>query len=338
MPPDARAFYKGKRILVTGGTGSIGSEIVRQLLTSKPAVVRILSRDDTKQAELQQTLPPCGNLRYVIGDVRDLYRTKRAMEGIDVVFHAAAMKHVPTCEYNPFEAVQTNVVGTMNVLQAALDAAVSRCVVISTDKAVNPANTMGVSKLMGERLVVAADAWARARTRFCAVRFGNVIGSRGSLVPLLLEQIRKGGPVTVTDPRMTRFMMTIPDAVSLVLQAGEEAEGGEVFILKMPAMKVGDFIQALIDLHAPRFGKDPRKVRMARIGIRPGEKMDEDLMTSEELRRAVDRGAMFAVLPAHRAAEAAGRLRIPPSLYRSDKTRKLSAAGIRDLLKRAGVA
>ena len=321
-----RAFYRGKRILVTGGTGSIGSEIVRQLLACNPKVVRVLSRDDTKQAELQDRLGRGARIRYFIGDVRDRYRIQRAMEGVDLVFHAAAMKHVPACEYNPFEAVQTNVIGTQNVIQAALDAGVKRLVVISTDKAVNPVNTMGISKLMAERLAVTVDAWASAKTKFCAVRFGNVLGSRGSLVPLLLGQIRKGGPVTVTDPAMTRFMMAIPDAVGLVLEAGARTNGGEVFILKMPSVGIGSFVDALMR----RSGK---RVRVKTIGLRLGEKMHEELLTEEEIPRTQDLGAMFAVQPPHRAK--ISKRRIPVSLIRSDKARLLTGAALDRLIARA---
>lgn len=336
--PATTAFYKGKRILVTGGTGSIGSEIVRQLLACEPAVVRVLSRDDSKQAELQQRLGPNARMRYLIGDVRDRERTTLAMERIDVVFHAAAMKHVPTCEYNPFEAAQTNVVGTQHVIQAALSAGVKRVVVISTDKAVNPVNTMGASKLMAERMAVACDLWARDTTRLCAVRFGNVVGSRGSLVPIVAGQVERGEEVTVTDPRMTRFLMTIADAVGLVLEAGAVTEGGEVFILKMPAVRVGDLIQAIVDAAAARCGKDPASVRTRTVGIRPGEKMDEELLTTEEVPRTVDRGAMFAVLPPHRISEI--RAPVPADavgLYHSGKAAYLDQAALRDLLTRSGL-
>ncbi len=326
MPPLPRAFYRGKRILVTGGTGSIGSEIVRQLLSCNPKVVRILSRDDTKQAELQDRLGRGARIRYFIGDVRDRYRIQRAMEGVDLVFHAAAMKHVPACEYNPFEAVQTNVIGTQNVIQAALDAGVKRLVVISTDKAVNPVNTMGISKLMAERLAVTVDAWANAKTKFCAVRFGNVLGSRGSLVPLLLGQIRKGGPVTVTDPAMTRFMMGIPDAVGLVLQAGARTQGGEVFILKMPSVRIGDFVEALMR-------SEGKRVRVKRIGLRLGEKMHEELLTEEEIPRTRDLGPMFAVLPPHRATTMKTRIR--PAQIRSDKAPLLKGPALVRLIARA---
>ncbi len=328
MPALPRAFYRGKRILVTGGTGSIGTEIIRQLLACNPKVVRVLSRDDTKQAELAESLGRDARMRYMIGDVRDLYRTKRAMEGAEIVFHAAAMKHVPTCEYNPFEALQTNAVGTMNVIQAALDAGVKRLVVISTDKAVNPVNTMGASKLLGERMAIAAGStWAKGRTRISAVRFGNVMGSRGSLIPVLLSQIRKGGPVTVTDRDMTRFMMSIPDAVRLVLDAGSRTQGGEVFILKMDAVRIGDFIQALMR-------REHARVPIKSIGIRPGEKMHEELLTEEEILRTRDLGKMFVVLPPHQAKGLRPR-RISPKLHRSEDADKLQGKALDRLIARA---
>ena len=329
-----RTFYRHKRILVTGGTGSIGSEIVRQLLTHSPAVVRVFSRDDSKQADLEQRLGRNPRLRYLIGDVRDRYRLKHAMQGIDVVFHAAALKHVPTCEYNPFEAVQTNAIGTQNVVQAALDAGVARVVAISTDKAVNPVNTMGASKLLAERITVAAGQSIK-HTRLCAVRFGNVVGSRGSLVPLIDGQLSRGGPVTVTDPDMTRFMMTIPDAVRLVLQAGVSTKGGEVFILKMPAVRVGDFVRAAIGLLAPRHGLRPSAVRRTTIGARAGEKRHEELLTLEELPRTRDLGAMLVVSPPWRPSKA----KAPPArqIWLSDAAAHLGQDDLRKLLKRSGV-
>jgi UDP-N-acetylglucosamine 4,6-dehydratase/5-epimerase len=234
-------FYHGRRILVTGGTGSIGSHIVRQLIAQEPRALRILSRDETKQLYLQEELARSGDLasvRFLIGDVRDPIRLRRAMEGIDVVFHAAAMKHVPACEYNPFEAVQTNVLGTQNVITAAREASVGRVVAVSTDKACSPENTMGATKLLAERLIAAAHGFSAGQV-LCGVRFGNVIGSRGSLVPIVRQQLREGRPVTLTDSRMTRFMMTMEDAARLVLTAGARAHGGEIFILKMPRCACG---------------------------------------------------------------------------------------------------
>jgi FlaA1/EpsC-like NDP-sugar epimerase len=264
-------FYRGRKVLVTGGTGSIGSQIVRQLFRSSPRVLRVLSRDETKQLELAEDLGregPLDNVRFLIGDVRDPVRLRRAMEGIEIVFHAAAMKHVPACEYNPFEAIQTNVLGTQNVITAARDAGAARVVAVSTDKATLPENTMGATKLLAERLVSAAHLSSPGQV-LCAVRFGNVLGSRGSLVPLVQRQLREGRPVTITHPQMTRFMMTIEDAVSLVLLAGARARGGEVFILKMPALRVLDLIEVLVEEHAPAKDGFPRSSRSDRSASAP---------------------------------------------------------------------
>ena len=348
-------FYRGKRILVTGGTGSIGSEIVRQLLDFEPAVVRVFSRDETRQADLRQSLGQRGDVRYLIGDVRDAVRLRRALSGIDFAFHAAAMKHVPACEYNPFEAVQTNVVGTQNLIQAALDAHVGRVIAISTDKAVDPVNTMGATKLLAEKLITTANYWA-ADTRFACVRFGNVLGSRGSVVPLIQKQIETGGPVTLTSISMTRFVMSIRQAVHLTLKAGTLAEGGEVFILRTPAVTVEDLVQVLIERHASRAHVDPSRVKVITTGPRPGEKLSEALMTEEESLRTAVLPEMFVVYPpqsprAEELTEARqeaqrGRIaraaqpeaEVSPTDFRSDEVeRTLSRADIRRLLDEAGL-
>lgn len=288
----------GKRILVTGGTGSVGSEIVRQLLTYDPATVRVLSRDDTKQFLLQRELGSHDNLRLIIGDIRDTDRLHRAMESVEIVFHVAALKHVPACEYNPFEAVETNVRGTQNVINAALERDVERMVVISSDKAAYPINVLGATKLLAERLTTSAN-WSRGshRTIFGAVRFGNVIGSRGSVVPLFADQIARGGPVTVTDPEMTRFMMSLPQAVSLVFRSVTQMEGGEVFILKMASLRLGDLAEVMIESLAAHYGHAPQKIHLEILGARPGERSDEILMTEDEARLAVELPEMYAILP-----------------------------------------
>lgn len=289
---------RGKRILVTGGTGSIGTEMVRQVLDGEPTTVRVLSRDDTKQFTMQRELGAHPNLRLMIGDVRDADRLYRAMENVDVVFHVAALKHVAACEHNPFEAVETNVRGTQNVINAALERGVERVVVISSDKAAYPISVLGATKLLAERLTTSAN-WHRGghRTIFGAVRFGNVIGSRGSVVPLFAEQIARGGPVTLTDPEMTRFMMSLPTAVSLVFQAAARMEGGEVFILKMPSVRMGDLAEVMIERLA-----DERKIHLEILGARPGERLDEVMMTEDEARLAVELPEMFAILPEVSAA------------------------------------
>lgn len=290
--------FKNKNILVTGGTGSIGSEIVRLILQYSPKVVRIFSRDESKQFELEQEIGHYENVRFLIGDVRDKDRLVRAFEGIDIVFHAAAMKHVPACEYNPFEAVKTNVVGTQNVIDAALENNVEKVIAISTDKAASPISTMGATKLLAERLIIDANCYkGHRKSVFSCVRFGNVIGSRGSVIPLFEKQIRKGGPLTVTDPEMTRFMMSIPQAVDLVFKATKISQGGEIFIFKMPVIKLGDLIKVMIEQLAPKYGYKPEEIQINNIGIRNGEKMYEHLMTVEEAQYAYETEDMFIIIP-----------------------------------------
>lgn len=290
-------IFKDKKILVTGGTGSIGSEIVRRVLQYNPKVVRIFSRDESKQFELEQELRSLGDVRFLIGDVRDKDRLMRAFEDIDIVFHAAAMKHVPACEYNPFEAVKTNILGTQNVIDAALYNEVKKVIFISTDKAASPINTMGATKLLAEKLIIDANYYkGHSKTIFSCVRFGNVMGSRGSVVPLFEKQIRNGGPLTVTDSEMTRFMMTISQAVNLVFKATEMACGGEIFIFKMPVVKLNDLAEIMIKIFAPLYGYETENIPIKIIGARNGEKMYEKLMTEEEAQSAYETDDMFIVL------------------------------------------
>lgn len=288
--------FDAAKVLVTGGTGSIGGAIVDALLAYEPAVVRVISRDDTKQFELAQRHRGERRLRLLIGDVRSRERLARAMSGIDLVFHAAALKHIAAAEFNPFEATETNVRGTQNAVEAAIDADVGKFLTISTDKAVDPTNVMGATKLLAERLMSAAEHYkGAARTQFAAVRFGNVIGSRGSIAPLIWHQVSRGGPVTVTNPDMTRYMMPISDAVQLCFAAMSHMEGGEVFILKMPRVRIGDLIEVLIEMYAPQFGYNPREIRVEVIGMQAGEKRDEALMTADEAAAAVELDRMYVV-------------------------------------------
>jgi len=328
-------IFKDKKIIVTGGTGSIGSEIVRRVLQYNPKVVRILSRDETKQFELQQELKDYGNVRFLIGDVRDKDRLTRAFEDIDMVFHAAAMKHVPACEFNPFEAVKTNVIGTQNVIDAALETEVEKVIAISTDKAASPINTMGATKLLAEKLIIDAKFYkGLRRTVFSCVRFGNVMGSRGSVIPLFEKQIRNGGPVTVTDQEMTRFMMTIPQAVDLVFKATKMTHGGEIFIFKMPVVKLGDLANVMMEHFAPRYGYKPEEIQINTIGIRNGEKMYEHLMNEEEARYAYETEDMFIVLDkanlSHYFLE--GSVKAEQKKYASDNAKILCIEEIRQLL------
>jgi len=278
----------GATILLTGGTGSFGNAFVRRAVESWPdAVIRIYSRDELKQSEMRSRWGD-DQLRYLIGDVRDRGRMTRAAQGVDLVVHAAAMKQVPACEYNPFEAVRTNVLGTQHVIDASIDARVPRVVALSTDKAVNPVNLYGATKLCEEKIVVQGNAYAaQSTTRLACVRYGNVVGSRGSVVPLFKEQA-KAGRLTITDERMTRFWITLDQAVDLVLYAAEHMVGGEIFIPKIPSMRVTDLAEAM----APGV---PTEI----TGIRPGEKLHELLLTADESRHAIDAGDVYVVLPEH---------------------------------------
>ncbi|WP_054968452.1 UDP-N-acetylglucosamine 4,6-dehydratase family protein [Alicyclobacillus ferrooxydans] len=294
-------MLKGRNVLVTGGTGSIGSEIVRQVLKQEPNVVRVYSRDESKQFDLQHELASYGlTVRYLVGDVRDFERLRFAMDGIDVVFHASALKHVPSCEFNPFEAVKTNIIGTQNVIQASLDCGVERVIGVSTDKAVSPSNTMGATKLLAEKLLSSANLYkGNRRTVFSCVRFGNVMGSRGSVLPLFVDHVLQHKDLPVTDLEMKRFMMSITDAVKLVLQAGEIAEGGETFILQMPVIRVVDLAMQTIAILSEEFGLPG--VSTSVVGIRRGEKLNEVLIGDEELSRAYRLNDMYVIKPEWKA-------------------------------------
>ena len=278
----------GKTILLTGGTGSFGGAFIEHVTATWPDVtIRVYSRDELKQSELRARFGET-NLRFMLGDVRDRRRLERAAQGVDYLVHAAAMKQVEACEYNPFEAVQTNVIGAQNVVDAAIDAGVERVIALSTDKAVNPVNLYGATKLCAEKIIVQGNAYAAgSKTRLACVRYGNVVGSRGSVVPLFRRQVDEGR-LTITDERMTRFWISLPEAVQLVLHALEHAQGGEVFIPKIPSMRVVDLAEAM----APG-------VPVEVIGIRPGEKLHELLLTSDESRHAVDAGDTYVLLPEH---------------------------------------
>jgi UDP-N-acetylglucosamine 4,6-dehydratase/5-epimerase len=328
---DDRSPFRDRTVLVTGGTGSIGSAIVEALLPLEPRALRVLSRDDSKQFDLAQRHRDAPLLRMLIGDVRDRERMTRAMAGVELVFHAAAMKHVPASEFNPFEATETNVRGTQNVVEAAIDAGVERVLGVSTDKAVDPTNVMGATKLLAERLLSAAESYKGASTtRFASVRFGNVIGSRGSLVPLIRGQVARGGPVTVTDPEMSRYMMPIDEAVRLCFSAMSRMRGGEVFVLKMPRVRVGDLVEVLVEAYAPQFGFRADEIEVETIGMRPGEKRHETLLTDDEAAAAEEIDGMYVV-----HALRAPRADRPAAGGRSDEP-LLDRQELRDLLDRAG--
>lgn len=278
----------GKTILLTGATGSLGRKFIEVALTRyDPKAIRVFSRDELKQFELQQRWEGEGRLRYLLGDIRDVDRLRRAFNGVDLVIHAAAMKHVTACEYNPFEAVQTNILGSENIIRAALDVGVEQVIGISSDKAVSPVNLYGATKLCAEKLFSRSNAYAgSAPTRFASVRYGNVVGSRGSVVPLFRKQAAEEGRVRITDERMTRFWITIDQAVDFVISCADNLVGGEVGIPKIPSTRIVDIAEAV----APGV---PREV----VGIRPGEKLHEDLIIPDEARHAIELEDRFLILP-----------------------------------------
>lgn len=313
-------------MLVTGGTGSFGTAFVETLLREhEPAAIRIYSRDELKQLELAQRIRD-DRVRFLIGDVRDLARLRMAARNVDVIVHAAALKQVPACEYNPFEAVQTNVVGAENVVSAAIGNDVGRTIAISTDKAVNPVNLYGATKLCAEKIVTQGNSYAgELPARFASARYGNVVGSRGSVIPLFLRQ-RKEGELTLTDESMTRFWITLDQAVHFVIDCLERMQGGEVFVPKIPTMRIGDLAEAI----APGV---PRRI----IGIRPGEKVHEVLITEDESRHAVEFDDRFEIRPSFpfwRHAEYPGGRELPTSFrYSSDTNSEwLDAEQLRRLI------
>jgi len=334
---ELKEFYAGKTLLVTGGAGSIGSEIVRKVIQYKPKVVRVFDNNETGLLELQQELQS-ENLRLFVGDIRDVERCERALENVDIVFHAAALKHVPLCEYNPFEAVKTNVIGTQNVIEVAMAEEVEKVITISTDKAANPTNVLGATKLLAERLTISANFYkGKRRIVFSSVRFGNVLSSRGSVVPLFKKQIKSGGPVTVTDPNMTRFIMSISEAVTFILRCAEIAKGTEIFILKMPSIKITDLAEVMIEELAPKKGYNPKEIKIKFIGNRPGEKLHEELLTENEATRSYENNGVIVVTP-ELATKKYLKKKLPePKKYASSNTPLLNKEEIRKILRESGL-
>ena len=298
--PESKLFFENRRILVTGACGTVGHELVKQLL-GEFAVNELICMDNNESGLffLEQEFRTFGNVHFFVGDVRDRDKLLRRMKDVDYVFHAAAFKHVTICERSPFEAVQTNIIGVQNVITAAIENGVERVIFTSSDKAVNPTNVMGTSKLMGERLMTASNTNLHApKTILASTRFGNVLGSRGSVIPVFREQIAKGGPVTLTSPDMTRFIMSVHESVRLLIDSMQLACGGEVFITKMPAIRIEDLAQVMVSHLAPVHGYRREDIEIRQVGVLPGEKMYEELMSSEETRRAWELEKYFVVLPA----------------------------------------
>ena len=299
-----KSIISKQRILVTGACGTVGAELIRQLLTDEryqPDEVIGIDNNESELFFLDQQYLKDSRVHFFVADIRDRDELSRRMRGVNIVFHAAALKHVVLCERSPEQAVQSNIHGVQNVIAAATENNVKRVIFTSSDKAVNPTNVMGTSKLMGERLMTAANSHKHGDGPiFASTRFGNVLGSRGSVIPIFHNQIAKGGPVTLTDENMTRFVMSIKDAVRLVIDSAELARGGEVFITKMPVLRIRDLAEAMIRTLAPHYGYKPDDIEITMIGTKPGEKLYEELMSAEETRRSIELSHYFSVLPAFR--------------------------------------
>jgi len=333
-------MFQGKKLLITGGTGSFGNAVLHRFLDSGITEIRIFSRDEKKQDDMRK-LYDSAKLKFYLGDVRDVRGVAVAMRGVDYVFHAAALKQVPSCEFHPMEAVSTNILGTQNVIDAAIKEEVKRLVCLSTDKAVYPINAMGISKAMMEKVMVAASRnLDGGRTVICGTRYGNVMASRGSVIPLFLEQVLAGKPITVTDLEMTRFMMTLPDALDLVLYAFEHGANGDIFVQKAPAATLKVLIQAILEI----LGKSDHEVSC--IGTRHGEKLYESLLGREEMACAQDMGDYFRVPSDNRDLNYAkfveqGDQRSTDSThcedYNSHNTSRLDIAGMKSLLLRLDI-
>lgn len=317
--------------MITGGTGSFGSTVLKHFLDSDLAEIRIFSRDEKKQDDMRHALQAehpdlAGKVRFYIGDIRDMRSVEDAVQGVDYIFHAAALKQVPSCEFFPMEAVRTNIIGTDNVLHAAVAAGVERVVCLSTDKAAYPINAMGISKAMMEKVISANARVAAGKTTICCTRYGNVMCSRGSVIPLFIDQIRAGNPITITDPNMTRFLMNLDEAVALVMFAFEHGEPGDLFVQKSDASTIGDLAKAVQQL----FGDTGTKL----IGTRHGEKLYETLMTNEECMRSIDMGDYYRVIPDDRDLNydkffVNGQVRTMASeAYTSHNTKRLDVEGV----------
>lgn len=327
-------MFEGKVLLITGGTGSFGNAVLRRFLDSNIAEVRIFSRDEKKQDDMRKAFNS-DKLKFYIGDVRDYQSISNAMRGVNYIYHAAALKQVPSCEFYPLEAVKTNVIGTENVLESAINHNVERVVCLSTDKAVYPINAMGISKAMMEKVIVAKSRnLDHCKTVICCTRYGNVMASRGSVIPLFIRQIIEGTPLTITDPSMTRFMMTLDDAVDLVLHAFENGENGDIFVQKAPAATISVLTQAILEM----IDKPEHKVNV--IGTRHGEKLYEALCSREEMFVAEDQGGYYRIPADNRDLnyskyfEEGEQDLAEVEDYNSHNTERLSVEGMKGLLRK----
>lgn len=331
-------YYTDKKILVIGGTGTVGRGLINELVKQNPKVIRIFSRDEYKQYIMENELNDSSQFRYLIGDVRDYDRLERAMNDIDIVFNLAAMKHVPACEYNPTEAIRTNITGMENVIKAAISNDVECVIFTSSDKAINPSNTYGATKLLAEKLVQSANfSKGESKTKFVAVRFGNIMGSRGSVIPLFKKQIDESKKITVTDHNMTRFMMTLSDAVRLIMNSAEKALGGEIFILKMPVIRLIDLAETVIEETVKKVGLKISDIQIEDIGIRPGERKFEELMTRQESEYAFDLENTYVVTTENCADYYKNCKKAEIMSYNSSDIEPISKEEVRKLLLEEGL-
>jgi len=321
-------IFNNKTILITGGSGSIGESLITILMKNfTPKTIRILSRDETKQLNLLKKFENnTEKLRFFIGDIRDKERLNRAMQNVDIVFHLAALKHVMACEYNPFEAIKTNVIGLQNLIEICIENNVEKVVFTSTDKAATPCNTMGVTKLLGEKLITAANYYkGTAKTIFYSVRLGNVLGSRGSLIPIIKEQIEKRLPLTLTHKDMTRYIMSSDSAVNLILETLNIAQGGEVFIFKMQAVKIIDLFYVLIKFYVNQQNNNIEKIQIKEIGMFAGEKLYEELFSIEESGRTYEIDKMYVIVPQLTEVSNAINLKLYDNIKKFDNTQPFNS-------------
>ena len=338
-------LFKNKSILVTGACGTVGSELIKQLLSNSKYLPKEVIGIDNNESQiffLDQEYLNDARAKFFILDIRDTNELTRKMSGVDIIFHCAALKHVILCERSPEQAVQTNITGVQNIISAAQQNRVGTVIFTSSDKAVNPTNVMGTSKLMGERLMTAANSCKREKVPiFASTRFGNVLGSNGSVFQIFERQIARGGPLTLTDVKMTRFVMSIQQSVELVIQSAVMARGGEVFVTKMPVVRIMDLAKAMIEELAPMYGHIPDSIEIAEIGSKPGEKLYEELMSSEETRRSLELSEYFSILPAFHGIYQELNYDYPDILnrkvinpYLSSQETALSVLEIRKLLRK----
>jgi UDP-N-acetylglucosamine 4,6-dehydratase/5-epimerase len=328
-------FLTGKRILVTGGTGSFGKMFIKEILKYPVKEVIVFSRDENKQGSMKYEFQGHQNLRYILGDVREFRSIRDAMRGVDIVIHAAALKWIPEVELNVWEGIKTNVIGAQNIIEAARDMNVEKVVALSTDKATDPINAYGMAKALQERLMTTANLYdTNSRTVFISTRYGNVLGSRGSVVPLFKSLIEQGKPITITDPTMTRFIMTLQESVELVLKALAEGVGGEVFVKKMPAHTVGDLADVMLE------DLPDEKKKVITIGIRPGEKIHEGLVSRSEAPRTVEMEDYYVILPQIEIPAVMTKYqqfnKLGEFYYGSDNTRRLDKRELREILSKEG--